>query len=306
MRPDLDDFEEMNQDPELEPRSRAMSWLVLSVAVVGFAALAYYAYQSGTRSVNDGNVLVVNAEPGAIKETPANPGGEDFPNKDKTIYNAMTPSENSQKVEKLLPEAEKPVIPEPAVTAAKEAAPAPAKETAKPSTTTFINSALSDKQNAENEEETEAAPPQKVTAEQTKPAPAPAEAAEAKVVAAEKAAASAPAPAAAKTEEPAPAPTAKPVAKAAAKPAAKPASSGSAYKIQLGAFKSEAEAKANWKRITSAHGDIVKGSPIILKADLSNGTFYRLRASGFDSVKDAKAACDKLMAARQPCFYIGK
>ncbi|MEJ0009217.1 MAG: hypothetical protein WDN72_00910 [Alphaproteobacteria bacterium] len=40
--------------------------------------------------------------------SPANPGGEDFPNKDKTIYNAIAPDNGGQKVEKLLPDSEKP------------------------------------------------------------------------------------------------------------------------------------------------------------------------------------------------------
>lgn len=311
MRPDLDDFEEMNQDPAAEPRSRAMSWLVLGVTVTGFAALAYYAYQSGTRSANDGNIMVVNAQPGEVKDAPANPGGEEFANKDKTIYDAISPNQNSEKVEKLLPDAEQPAAaPEPSV--GTTGTPGPAANT-----TTYINRATADK---EGDEDDDSAPPQKVTAAPAPaptPAPVPASAPAAvkplPVAAAPapaKPAASPPAPVtplpatAAKEEAPppaAPAPAVKP--KAAAPQPAAPAGS---YKIQLGAFQSQEEAKANWSKISKAHPGILKGAPVILRADLSNGTFYRLRASGYASPDAAKAACAKLSAAGAACFYAGK
>ena len=67
-----------------------------------------------------------------------------------------------------------------------------------------------------------------------------------------------------------------------------------------------AEAKAMWSKIAAKHPNEVKGAPVIVRADLSNGTFYRLRASGFASADAAKAACSKLSAAGQACFYAGK
>ena len=293
MRPDLDDFDDMNQEPGDAPRSRAMSWLVLGVAVTGFAALAYYAYQSGTRSVNDGDILVVNAEPGAIKETPADPGGEEFPNQDKTIYNALVPESGEQKVEKLLPETEQPVMPEPAVGDAE-----PAKTA---NTTTFVNNAIADK-----EDET-GATPQKVTAAPVQPVgPAPVttltpasnvSAGNTTPVAkaGEKSGVATPAPVEAKKDAAATPTPAKPAATAAG-----------SYKIQLGAFKSQEEAKSNWTRIKAKYPSILQGSPVILRADLPNGTFYRLRASGYATADAAKSACSKLMAAGQACFYVGR
>ncbi len=274
MRPDLDDFEEMNQDPAAEPRSRAMSWLVLSVAVIGFAALAYYAYESGTRSLDDSDILVVDAEQGDIKTAPAEPGGEEFPHQDKTIYDALTGDESAQKVEKLLPETEEAVMPDPAP--AKEG-PSPAKE----KTTTFVNEAVS---SADEEEEDISAAAEKATSS-AKPSDA------------------MPATTIPAAPEPTVAETPSPAAPAPEKSAVK--SSGS-YKIQLGAFSSETEAQTNWNRIAKKYSGTVKGAPIIVRADLPSGTFYRLRASGFASAADAKAACAKLSAAGQACFYAGK
>ncbi len=334
MRPDLDDYEELNEGNA--PRSRAMSWLVLVVAVGGFVALAYYAYHSGSQSVRDGQVLVVKADATPIKGEPTNAGGEQFPNQDKTIYDAIgsnPESDNDEKEEKLLPDAEAPVIPQPAVGADKTAeAPAPA-AAPKPdagTTTSYVNDSLKgdtapvDPVDAQSMKQP--APP---VAPEAKEVPKPAAAVPAASVA-PVAAAPAPKPTPAPATKPAPAanpspavsapkmvnikpanaPAEKPktaAAKPATKPAAKPtAAATGSYQVQLGAFKSEAEAKEQWSKISARHGDVLKGSPIIVKADLPNGTFYRLRASGFSSSDAAKAACAKLSAAGQACFPAGK
>ena len=86
-----------------------MSWLVLVVAVGGFAALAYYAYHSGTHNTDGSDVTVVHADEAPIKQLPTDPEGEQFANKDKTIYDVITPGQAKpgDNVEKLMPEPEK-------------------------------------------------------------------------------------------------------------------------------------------------------------------------------------------------------
>ena len=305
MRPDLEDFDDIHQQPQEQARSRAMSWLVLGVAVTGFTALAYYAYQSGTRSMHDSNIFIVNAEPGNIKEAPADPGGAEFPNKEKTIYDAIAGDDDAPKVEKLLPEAETPVIPESQPVAVKKS---------EPPATTFVHKE-----------------------EKTPPAPATPEIAEAPAkmvddlvsdaeigIAAAPVAKAVPAPVAAvpvaspKVEvapevanaEPAKtevkAPEAAPVVAEKPKAPTKPKAATGAYKIQLGAYASNQEALANWKRISKKHSALVSGSPVVVKASLDSGTFYRLRASGYATAAAAKSACAKLSAAGQACFYVGK
>ena len=54
MHPDLEEYASRVQ-PAAEPRSRVVSWLVLGVAVAGFASLAWYAYNSGSNAVTDEN-----------------------------------------------------------------------------------------------------------------------------------------------------------------------------------------------------------------------------------------------------------
>lgn len=314
MRPDLDEYEELNPESG-EPRSRAMSWLVLGVAVVGFGALAYYAYQSGSQSVADGQMLVVNAEEGPIKEAPADAGGEQFPHKDKTIYDALSPYRTDQKVETLLPQAEEPVIPEPAIgdEAAEKA----------PATTSYVNDGkvATSEDDETDEDHTSAAPVakpvEKTEVKPTEPAPvakpvtptpvAKTEPTKLETVEVKEApVAPKPTPVAAPKPTPAPKPVVKPEPKPVAQPAQSPAASGGDYKIQLGALSSEAEARTLWSKVTTKNGDVVKGNPVIVKADVNGKTYYRLRASGFSSAAAAKAACATLSGRGQACMPAGK
>lgn len=309
MRPDLDEFEEMNHEGG-EPRSKAISWLVLGVAVVGFGTLAYYAYQSGSQSLEDGQMLMVSAPEGPIKEAAVEPGGEEFPHKDKTIYDALSPyrTDEAKPAEKLLPEPEEPVIPEPAV---QDTAPVTS-ENAVTAPTTFVNKDVTTKEATEVEtvdepmaaSEEEASEVKAVVEETPAPVAKPLETAKAEPVAPKAE------PVAPKVEPVAAEPVKAEPVKVEPKPepkveAPKPAATGS-YKIQLGAFKSESEARATWNKIVAKHGDIVRGSPIIVKADLPNGTFYRLRATGYVSAEAAKVACSKLSSRGQACFYAGR
>ncbi len=282
MRPDLDDFDDI-ADPSEAPRSRAMSWMVLVVAITGFAALAHYAYRSSTQSASEGDMLVVQADNSPIKQAPADPEGEKFPNKDKTIYDVIAPSTGEQKVEKLLPEPEK-------ANAAMSAEDAGDEDSASapPPTTTYVKP--TDTATAETAKPSVSAPA--MINEKPAAKPAPTEVKEVPVATA---------------KETKPVTTAKPVAAAKpVAPAAKPAAASGDYKVQLGALKSEEEAQATWKKITAKFGDTIKGSPIIIPVESNGTTLYRLRASGFASADAAKAACAKLAAAKQACIPAGK
>lgn len=335
MRPDIEDYDELGVAADDAPRSRAMSWLVLVIAVGGFAALAYYAYHAGTHAARDGEMLVVQADDAPIKETPADPEGEQFANKDKTIYDVISPSGNTAApVEKLLPDPEKPVADAHDKYVEQAAA---GDETSAPAATTYVNKDLrkastavdpvdeqSLKQPAVAAAPAPKAEPQPAARAEVKP-PAPlvtkAEpqpVAEAKTQQAaetigaptfvNESPAGAKKPASAETPAKKEEPAQKPAAKAAEKPAAKKpvAKSGGAYQVQLGAFKSDAEARAAWKKISAKHAGVLTGSPVVVKADLPGGTFYRLRTAGFASADAAKAACTKLSAAGQACMPVGK
>ena len=303
MKPDMDEYADID---ETRPNaSRAMSWMVLAVAVGGFAALAYYAYHSGIKAGADGEAMTVEADNSPIKQAPADAGGEQFPDKDKTIYDVISPNGDAKGSEKLMPEPEHPIAAgnvedsEDDNTPGAPSAPVPS---ATNGASTFVA------KSADGMANTASSAPQSVSEQPVATTAKPATAAPAATTPAtysspqmvnQKTIGKKDAPAAAPTATPAKAAT-KPVAKAAAKPAAKPAataSTGGAYQVQLGAFKSEAEAQAAWKKLSGAHNDALSGTPNIVQADVNGTTYYRLRAGSFASSADAKALCGKLGGA---------
>lgn len=292
---DFEDFDDYNNDET--PRSRAMSWVVLAVALSGFVALAWYAYQSGSDSMQDGQLVVIQADDTPLKEKPVDAGGESFPHQDKTIYDTISPyrSEETAKVEKLLPEPEEPIIEEHAAVS---------------DTKTWVNDNLRKTSDAEEKineqletvetkkEEVKEVVKKPIVVETSKTPPvtvakeAPQQATPAPVTEVKQAETL-------KTEAPKAEPIAAPKAVV---------SSGSGFKVQLGAFKSEAEANQNWARISGKHAGIIGGyTHVIEKAEVpGKGTFHRLRVSGFATADAAKQACAKLSAAGQGCFFAGK
>jgi len=111
---------------------------------------------------------------------------------------------------------------------------------------------------------------------------------------------------------PAETPAAKPAEIAAAKPAAAPPAAAPAaadaaaggFALQIGAYKSQAEADTAWNLYKSKHAALVSSySPDTVKADLGpKGTWYRLRIGPFSNRADAAALCEKLKADGGTCF----
>lgn len=291
MRPNVDEYDDIDDETSVGNSEgvRAVSWVVLTVAVGGFAALAYYAYHSGAKSMSESvDVPVVEADAGPIKEAPLDPEGEQFANQDKTIYNVIA-NDGRAEPEKLMPEPERPVIaadvedsedsqpviepvtrpepmmaapvPEPVVPEVAAVAPTPAPIPAPPAAPEKMETAAVDTKKSEKSYEA----PEMIneTTVTGKPEAAPVE---------EKPKAEAPKPA-----------------------KAKPAGGG-ASKVQLGAFASESEARAAWKKLSAKYASVLTGSPTIVKADVNGKTYYRLRTN----VADAKAAC----ATINPCMAV--
>src|SRR5581483_5171532 len=116
-----------------------------------------------------------------------------------------------------------------------------------------------------------------------------------------------PAPAPAK---PVPAPAKPAPVKASPAPATAPATAAPAAGgpvLQIGAYKSQAEADAAWKAYQGKHATLLAGyGPDVARADLGDkGVWYRLRIAGFPSKDVASALCDRLKADGGACF-LGK
>ncbi|MFO0110166.1 MAG: SPOR domain-containing protein [Alphaproteobacteria bacterium] len=285
MRADFDEFDDFTEEDKAP--SRALSWAVLGMAVTGFIALAWYVYHSGSSDGSGEPLLVVKADTAPVKVAPVEPGGEIFPHQDKTIYDTIASPDHARenpKSEKLLAAPEEPVF------------------AAKKNTKTWVNEKLKSSDEAEavvnaqlhkdnvvakemaaEQQQTipsAAAPPMSEVQAKPEPIPVPQS-----IVGKFK-------PAAAEAPAPVSAPTA-------------PVDSG--FKVQLGAFKSQDEAERYWLMASEKHAGVLGGhTPMIVRADLPNGTFYRLRAAGFASAAAAKSACAALSAKGQACFYAGK
>lgn len=91
---------------------------------------------------------------------------------------------------------------------------------------------------------------------------------------------------------------------AAAKPVvAAPSRPSGAFVLQIGAYKSEAEARGAWRAYEAKHPLVGGYEPDIRKADLAGkGTWYRLRIGAFPSSADAGTLCEKLKADGATCF----
>ena len=89
---------------------------------------------------------------------------------------------------------------------------------------------------------------------------------------------------------------------AAATPA--PVSTGGGVVLQIGSYKSQAEAENAWKGYKAKHTALLSGySDSIQQADLGErGTWYRLRIGGFADREVASALCDRLKADGGACM----
>ena len=80
------------------------------------------------------------------------------------------------------------------------------------------------------------------------------------------------------------------------------ATTSGGWSVQLGAPKSEAEAKSDVARLSSKYSAELNGSPIgVHKAEVKGETIYRLRVSGLTKA-DAAALCARLKGEGGQCF----
>jgi len=93
------DVELLPQDyPEYEARliPRWVSGIVAIVAVSAFVSLAWYAYRLGAKPAPENELMLVEADKTPMKEKPRDPGGMQFPDQDKTVFNAISGQEKTQ------------------------------------------------------------------------------------------------------------------------------------------------------------------------------------------------------------------
>jgi cell division protein FtsN len=99
--------------------------------------------------------------------------------------------------------------------------------------------------------------------------------------------------------------TASPAKAAASTSAAKPAGEAGSYGIQLGAFKSSADAaNRRWTHLDKEYPKVLNGlSPTVAPKKSASGTLYRLQVTGLTE-KRARAICVSLKAKSQACVLV--
>jgi len=97
-----------------------------------------------------------------------------------------------------------------------------------------------------------------------------------------------------------------PLAVASAEPAAAvapAAPSGGGYAVQVTSQHSEADAQASFRELRAKYPGLLKGEPIIRRADLgAKGVYYRALVGPFASMEEAAGMCSSLKAAGGNCI----
>jgi len=283
-------FDGSEEEEDVEG-SRLPLLIVLALLVLAmFGGVVWLAYTQGVAR-GRGETPVLAAAGGPERVAPQDPGGGNVPYQGFKIYeqpaapddSAETPSPApvSKKPEAVPPAAKSPEAKSPEVkapeakTAAqppKAAAPAAEAKTPPPAKTV---AALIQQANSE---------PAKPAVKSPKPA----------------AAAPAASPPVLGPATGAPRPL---IAPASAPAAVKPAATGGIV-LQIGAYKSQADAATAWKTYQAKHAALLAGySDNVQQVDLGEkGTWYRLRVGGFADREVATALCDRLKADGGACI----
>jgi cell division protein FtsN len=264
------------EDEEDVEGSRLPLLIVIALLVLAaFGAVVWLAYQRGVAQGHT-EVRTIAAEPGPAKIAPANPGGTQTPYTGLKIYQQRAPSDEEANADTAPPPPTDTLKPAP-----QQAVPAPSNATPAPATPAPVT--------PKPVAATPAPPP--VT---PKPAPAPVvpKPTPAPVVAK-------PAPVQ-QAVAPTPPPKASPAPVEAAPASAPPAGAGL---VQIGAYKSEAEANTAWKAYKVKHASLLSGmSSDVKQVDLgAKGTWYRLRIVA-GSKEEASSLCTKLKADGGDCL----
>jgi cell division protein FtsN len=317
---DIRVFDGGDDDMEEEGSRLPLLIVIALVVLASFAGVVWLAYTQGVQRGRQDAPRIIAAQP-APSKTAAN--AQKSPYSDLNIYQPAKPDEDGANQDSapqpptiIVPQSSKPAIAAPppsmkppATAAAPSAAPAhplkPAgKETVPPATKPIIQPAktapvkLSPPATRAPRAIAPAMTPQaKPTPQAAVPQPAPARSQSIPPVTA-----AAPPPKAA-------APTTRTAAlnPAALSPTAQqPASAAQGaggFVLQIGSYKSQAEADASWQTYKGAHPSVAGYAPDIRQAELGpKGTWYRLRVGPFTSLGEANAACAKLKAQGGSCF----
>jgi cell division septation protein DedD len=271
-------FDEDEQEIDEEGSRLPLLIVIALLVLAAFGGVVWLAYSQGVQRGRADAPRMIVAAPGPAKEAAA--GSTDTPRSLK-IYQQPAPAEDDV--------ADSDSAPPPSTEVTK---PKPVPMAVKPETKTaaIVPKPTEAMKPAEIAKARPAKPVEKPVVTALKPAPTKQASVEAK-------------PAESKAVETAtlPPPTAAPAASKPAETTA--ASAGGAYVLQIGAYKSQADADASWKAFKAKHPIAGGYSEDVRKADLGDkGTWYRLRMGSFADKAAATTFCEKLKSDGGNCL----
>ena len=276
--------------PSAKPVIRLILVGIAFAALVAFAGVVWYAYNTGIREGSEFAAPVLKPK-GPSKTAPQSPGGENVPHRNKKVYSLIDKSPISSSVERFAPPPENP-LPHPSTNASFDDPPAlPAPSLKAPSAPpTAMNP-----------------PPPSITVKRRIAERVPV------------------APTTPKTETPkTPAPIATTVTENTAptptklKPAPKPVVplktqvatvlklSTGAYLIQIASLKSAESARRAWDQYLKRHKGLFVGLKLFVrtKSIKGRGVFHRVQVGPFANQAQARAKCTVLRTNKIPCLVI--
>ena len=300
---DLPIFDGAVDEEDMEEGSRLPLLIVIALLVLAaFAGVVWLAYTQGVQRGRADAPRIIAAEPGPEKVAPANPGGTATPYTGLKIYQQPAPADDASDTDTAPPP------------------PTPTRTASAPQATAHVVTPpdLRSAANATPEATTQT-PPAAAAKPAARPvAPPPAKPAAVTAAATPQIATHAPAKLGGVTTKPAAPPPTIPSTQtvatatpstttsaptAAAEPPPVAASTGGAYVLQIGAYKSQEEASASWHAFQAGHSMVGGYASRIKKVDLgAKGTWYRLQLASFADKDSATAFCEKLKADNGNCF----
>lgn len=285
------ELEKLDAEETKPPSGSVRRLLPILLAVItlgGFAAVVWYAYNTGVREGSEFAAPTLKPD-GPSKVAPTSPGGQRIADQDKLVYGKIDKSTEERKVERLLPPPENPLPAPiarkpkvPPLPAAKLEVPKAPPTSGLPAAPPKAPAAVIQKPKVEATPEKEAPAVAKVAPSAGTPAVAPPKI----------------------TKLPAP-------PKVAAKPpvpkvAVPKTDISKSYRIQIGSLRTAAAANAAWEKRLKQHGAILgKLSPLVKRADLgTRGVYYRVQAGPLKDRAAATKACEALKKKKVSCLVI--
>lgn len=271
----------------------ALRWVVASLSLILFIAIVALTYSIAMNDVDKGAIPIIRADGGPLKVKPENPGGTTYPHQDLSIYQKPSTIDTRKNVE-LIDTVEEPLERPSLITENrfqnKDSLDNNTIKNSEPDETSLVtvsgnpheNISKNDHPRFDNQEQKQIQLRKTLLAESEKTIqniveqkertqPTPLRTRTAMVE--EKKVVTSPAP-----------------------------SSGSIY-VQIGAFRSEAEALTAFKSVKSRHSILSSSGHNIVKVDLgSKGIFYRLRVGPYASKYESQSVCSQLKAKGQACL----